>query len=78
MRLILTMLLLQMMLPRVVQVQLQLALHCNVGHEINMGLMQVTSMDQQSSGIVNRVKGKGESHVQFHTLGECPLEGHLS
>ena len=24
------------------------------------------------------VKGKGESHVRFRTLGECPLEGHLS
>ena len=23
-------------------------------------------------------KGKGESHVQFRMLGECPLEGHLS
>ena len=23
-------------------------------------------------------KGKGESHVRFRTLGEWPLEGHLS
>ena len=26
----------------------------------------------------DKVKGKGESHVRFRTLGECPLEGHLS
>ena len=24
------------------------------------------------------IKRKGESHVRFRTLGECPLEGHLS
>ena len=26
----------------------------------------------------DRCKGKGESHVRVRTLGECPLEGHLS
>ena len=26
----------------------------------------------------SKVKAKGESHVRFSTLGECPLEGHLS
>ena len=26
---------------------------------------------------VGKIKGKGESHVRFRTLGECPLEGTL-
>ena len=35
-------------------------------------------MTEEYMNLFDKVRGKGESHVRLRTLGECPLEGHLS